>query len=217
MLRFAQLRPLLISGSVLLLLPACRDEAIASYRVPKAKDPAPAPLAATASPHASTAAVPPPAAPGAGMADTAVATATGAALTWIAPSAWQPKAASAMRKGSYTVGEGAATAELAITAFPGDVGGEVANVNRWRGQVGLAPLPDADTAAAVTRLEVNGLKIAVLDAGGAAGNATRLVGAMVPFGGSTWFFKLLGPDAVVAKEKPAFLAFLQTVRPAPTP
>ena len=38
-------------------------------------------------------------------------------------------------------------------------------------------------------------------------------GAIVPLNGETWFFKLLGPDALVAQQKPAFLEFLRTVRP----
>ena len=37
-----------------------------------------------------------------------------------------------MRRGSYAVGADEKTAaDLAITAFPGDVGGDLANVNRW--------------------------------------------------------------------------------------
>ncbi len=197
-----------------LLLTACGDDDIVAYRVPKSQDPAPPATAAAASPHASPVAVPGSAADGAKPADTTVATATGAALTWTAPSHWQPKAGSAMRKGSYAiVGDGGATADLAITAFPGDVGGEAANVNRWRGQLGLAPLAEAQLSGAVLRLEANGLKLAVVDVSGSAnGAATRLLGAMVPFGGATWFFKLVGPEAVVANERPAFLEFLKTVR-----
>lgn len=197
---------------VLLALTACRDDEIVAYRVPKPKDPAPAAPAAAASPHAAPIAAATPAAPGAGMAGTTVATATGAALTWSAPAHWEAKAGSAMRKGTYLItGDAGATAELAITAFPGDVGGEAANVNRWRGQVGLPPLADAATAASLIRLEANGLKLAVVDA---AGPSSHLLGAMVPFDGGIWFFKLVGPDALIAREKAAFLQFLQTVRPA---
>jgi hypothetical protein len=154
------------------------------------------------------------------MAATPVATATGAALTWTAPARWQAKPASSMRRGSYTLaGEGTATADLAITAFPGDVGGEVANVNRWRGQLSLPPLPEAQAAPTLTRLTVGPLKLAVVELTGTAnGGPARLLGAMVPFGDATWFFKLMGPDTLVAQEKSAFLAFLQTVQPAaPTP
>ena len=38
-----------------------------------------------------------------------------------------------------------------------------------------------------------------------------MLGVMVPHGGATWFYKLTGPAALVAGEKPAFLAFVQTL------
>lgn len=150
------------------------------------------------------------------MANTAVPTASGADLTWTAPSHWQSKAGSSMRKGTFVItGEGGATAELAITAFPGDVGGEVANVNRWRGQIQLAAVSATDAGAALTRLSVNGLNIAVLDIANPNLNPpVRMLGGMVPFTGATWFFKLTGPDTLVAKEKTAFLEFMKTVKAA---
>lgn len=210
-----------------LFLAGCGDSEIVAYRVPKsAAAPAPSPASETAAvenPHAApmTAApnTPPPMGGGA-VPNATFATAEGPSLTWTPLAGWQPKTGSATRKGSYAIaGEGGATADLAITAFPGDVGGEVANVNRWRGQVQLAPLSDSDAAAALARLDVNGLKIAILDVASAEGaDRVRMIGAMIPFGGSTWFFKLLGPDALVAAQKPAFLEFLKTVKPAaPTP
>jgi hypothetical protein len=151
------------------------------------------------------------------MAGTPVATAAGASLAWTAPAHWQPKAGSAMRKGTYAItGDGGAAAELAITAFPGDVGGEVANVNRWRGQLQLTPIAERDVAGAVTRLSANGLAITVLDVTNPSLTPpAHMIGAMVPYDGSTWFFKLTGSDALVAREKPAFLEFVQSIKPAP--
>ena len=40
----------------------------------------------------------------------------------------------------------------------------------------------------------------------------QLIAASVPRGGNTWFYKLMGDEAVVAREKEAFLKFVQTVR-----
>lgn len=200
-----RLAPLLLAS--LALLAACRDAKVASYRVPKEQ---PEPL-----PPILTGEVPAASGAGAAMASTAVPTAAGTGLTWTAPDHWKPKPASAMRKGSYAVpGTGGADADLSITAFPGDVGGELANINRWRGQLELPPLAEADLAAAVTRLDQNGLSFVVVDfANPQSAKSQRIVGALVPFDGATWFFKLMGPDALVAREKPVFLAFLQTVRP----
>jgi hypothetical protein len=150
------------------------------------------------------------------MANTAVPTASGADLAWTAPSHWQAKAGSSMRKGTYMLsGEGGATAELAITAFPGDVGGEVANVNRWRGQIQLPAVSAAEVGAALTRFTASGLNIAVLDIANPSANPpVRILGGMVPYAGSTWFFKLTGADVLVAREKAAFMEFMKTVKPA---
>ena len=191
---------LAVAASLCLTAAGCRDREITTYRAPKEKS---APPPAAAAPAGTDAA--------GTMANTAVPTADGANLTWTAPAHWQPKAASAMRKGSYTVPAGASAGDLAITAFPGDVGGEVANPNRWRGQLQLPPASEADLA--LTRFEQDGLKFAVVDFDN---GQQRLLGAIVPFRGTTWFFKLTGPAAPMAEEKPAFLAFLKTVK-APSP
>jgi hypothetical protein len=205
----------------------CRDPKVTNYRVPKeaaAELPASAPVRAPAAPvdatmptdatHAGLAAGAAAPASGAMPNTPGLQTASGNELSWTAPAAWQPKPASMMRKATYTVpADGGATGELAISAFPGDVGGEPANVNRWRGQVGLEPLSDAAAVAAIARVEANGLKIGVVDLPGASG---RLLGAMVPYAGATWFFKLTGPDAAVGAAKPAFLEFLRTLKPAAT-
>ncbi|MGD1030435.1 MAG: hypothetical protein ABSA05_04780 [Opitutaceae bacterium] len=133
---------------------------------------------------------------------------TSASLVWQAPADWQSKPGNAMRKGSYAAG----AAEVAITAFPGDVGGVLANVNRWRGQVGLDPIDDAGLAQATQSLDSNGLHFVVADAGPASKGGQRILAALLPWQGSTWFFKLSGPDDAVAQAKPAFLSFLRTVK-----
>jgi hypothetical protein len=183
-----------------LFLGACRKAEVAAYRVPKEKEPEPSAAAA----------------PAGSMAATAVPTAEGPALTWTAPSTWKPKPASAMRKGSYAVpGEAGVEADLSITSFGGDVGGELANLNRWRGQIGLPPVAEADLAAAVTRREFNGLNFGFVDLSGTGASPQRLLGAWTAFGGATWFFKLgPAPAPLVEKEKIHFLDFLASVKPA---
>jgi len=199
-----------------LLLTACREPKVEVYQIPKEPAAAPAQAAAAESPH--------PGMPGAdSMAGATVATADGPSLVWTAPDAWRTKPGSSMRKGSYAIGaEGGPLADLAITAFPGDVGGDLANVNRWRSQLQMPPVTAAELPGLLMPMEANGLKMQVTDlAGGPADDPQRMLGAIVPFDGATWFFKLVGPDALVAREKPAFLAMLATVRvsaaaPAPS-
>lgn len=199
------------------LLVSCRKAEIQSYRVPKETAAQSSEAASPASPHPAMASAPAaPAAGGSAMAATPVATASGVDLTWTAPAHWTAKPASAMRKGSFAVKVDGAEADLSITAFPGTVGGDLANLNRWRGQVQLPPVAESDLASAAQRIERNGLKMTVVDIVGAGANAQRILGAMIPHGGSTWFVKLgPAPDALVAKEKAAFLAFLDTIKAPP--
>jgi len=211
-------RPLLSSLLLASLLTSgCKDRQITAYRAPK--DPAPAVMAPAAASQGLPADHPPiggqtnPAAAPAGMAGTAVPTAGGSDLTWSAPDNWTPKAGSAMRKGSYAIKRDGAEADLSITAFPGDTGGLHPNLNRWRGQLGLPPATPSELDASLQHLDGQGLHFEVIDLVGTTGTPpNRLLGAIANFNGNSWFFKLTGPDSLVAAEKPAFLAFLQTVK-----
>jgi hypothetical protein len=148
----------------------------------------------------------PPPSSGAGMDSMPVQAESGASLAWAAPTDWQNQPGNAMRKGSYAAPGGA---EVAITAFPGEVGGVLANVNRWRGQAGLPPVDDAGLGQATTPIDANGLHFLLVDA---EGGSTPIVAALLPWNGGTWFFKLTGSAEAVAQAKPAFLDFLKTVR-----
>jgi len=82
----------------------------------------------------------------------------------------------------------------------------------------LPPLDEAGLPGAVASRSQNGLQFLVVDfAGGPAGGPQRILGAIVPFADSTWFFKLTGPDTLVARSKADFLSFLQSIKPAAQP
>ena len=230
-------RFVLIAISVLALA-ACRKSEVSSYRIPKEAAPAqpamsmpavansaapaatdstgPLPSGHPAIPDATTSSGPlPPGHPAIPDAATASAPAALSVLTWAAPAEWQAKALTVMRRGSFTIrSESDATADLSIIAFPGAAGGLVENLNRWRGQVGLATLDAAQVTAQTTVVKpAAGLEFTVADlAAEGSGPRQRLLGAIANYGGETWFFKLIGPDALVARTKPAFLAFLNTVK-----
>ncbi len=225
---FCRLFPIPIAA-LLLSVVGCRDPQIATYRVPKEAPPPAAVNAQSADPHAglgippvSASATPSESSPSmpTDMASTPVPTATGGDLTWTAPANWQSRPPSAMRKGTFIIPGAAAgeQAELAITAFPGDVGGNLANLNRWRQQLQLAPIAASELGSALNHIHVGDLHIDIAELLGPSPTdgkpRQRVLGAIVPNNGATWFFKLTGPDALVAREKNAFLAFIQTIQPA---
>lgn len=144
--------------------------------------------------------------------------ATGLPIAWAAPDNWVAKPLGAMRRGSFTVkSDAGGEADCSVIVLGAAANPLLDNVNRWRGQVALPPLGAAQLPAETTTLETHGLRIAVVDlAGTQPGSATpaRILGGILYLGEEAWFFKLSGPDAVVAAEKPAFLQFLRTVRPS---
>jgi hypothetical protein len=148
----------------------------------------------------------PPAATDPGLGAIPVQTERGESLLWTAPAAWKTQVGRAMRKASFATEGGA---EVAITAFPGDVGGVLANVNRWREQAGLEPVDPAGLGQATSSFDSNGLHFIVTDA---SAGPRPIIAALAPWNGGTWFFKLTGPSEAVTRDKPAFLSFLKTVR-----
>lgn len=178
----------------LLLFAGCRDREVRSYRVPKEQPGTPALADAPGAPAA--------AAP---------------ALTWTAPAEWTEQPAGGFRRGSFTLpGAEGADADFSIIAFPGDAGGLVENLNRWRGQIGLPAFTEEEAQAALEHVDgAAGLHFHVVDfTGTVSGAPVRILGAVLPYGNESWFFKVMGPEPTVAAARPAFLQFLQTVKPA---
>ena len=126
------------------------------------------------------------------------------------PAGWTVGPANAMRKATFVLaGPNGAKAELAVTVFPGNVGGTTANVNRWRGQLGLSAAGEQEIAASARATKVGaatGQRFLLTSADGA--RSTDAV--QVAKDGSTWFFKLSGDAAVVAAGAEAFSRFLSS-------
>ena len=131
-----------------------------------------------------------------------------------APENWKTKPPGPMIASAYNVEDAGGAAEVTISKFPGEVGGMVANVQRWRGQLGLSPGSAEEARNSAEMIEVAGKKDSyMVDLKGKnarTGKDARMVAIGVPFQGETWFFKLMGDDAVVAKEKNKFIQFVKS-------
>lgn len=149
-----------------------------------------------------------------------------ATVHWPAPEGWEKQPASGFRKGSFIVrGAGGETADISIISFPQEAGGLLANLNRWRDQLKLAPI--SDVAKAGSPMAVGGRDLFFVDlvseqALAPDGSKTRILGGVFPVDGETWFFKMMGPDALVESQRAQFKKFLQGVhlteaREAPAP
>jgi hypothetical protein len=159
-----------------------------------------------------------------GMASAPVAAATpapasaspGGALqrpSWTVPNGWQETPPGQMQIGRFTVSGDAGKLEITIAAFPGDVGGVAANVNRWRRQIALEPVADDAAVKSLTPLDVPGGTAMLADMSNQRdGRRMRLIGVIWSRGDHTWFYKLTGDDALAERERAAFLEFVQSVR-----
>jgi len=178
-----------------LLLTGCQKDEVHAYRVPKEVPPPSSTVETAAS-------------------DPAASAQSG--LTWQAPSHWEELPANGVRRGSFnaTNADGD-TADISLIAFPGDVGGLAANLNRWRTQVGLDPLPEAEVQATIEHQDTPYFHLDFVNyLGEADGVPTRVAGAITSHGGESWFFKIIGPASIVDAELGAFREFLLTIAPS---
>jgi hypothetical protein len=111
------------------------------------------------------------------------------------------------------VAEGGREAELSALSLPGDGGGVLANVVRWRRQLGLRPANEEEVRKDIRTLRVAGAEASYVDlVGTGPGTPQRTLGAVIRHGDATWFFTLKGPADLVGKQQAAFEAFIQSIR-----
>ena len=179
----------------LAILAGCGRNDIQVYRV--AKEASPAPPAALPSGHPDT---------------SGAATPT---LKYKLPPGWQEVAPGEMRVASFRVpGEGGKLADVSVIPLPGLAGGDLDNVNRWRGQVGLKGVSQDELLKLAQAIEIDGKPGQLYEQAGenpGSGDKSRILAAITRREGAAWFFKMTGDDGLVAQQKTAFIAFLQSV------
>ena len=124
------------------------------------------------------------------------------------PSGWKAVAAGPMRLAQYSVFDGGI--DVSVTTLPGDAGGALSNINRWRGQLQLAPLSEPAGQSAITARQLGNYRydyVRFMSRDGKKG----VIGAIARIGNDTWFFKATGPQDQLVKMTSQFDAFLASV------
>ncbi|TAL01432.1 MAG: hypothetical protein EPO07_08410 [Verrucomicrobia bacterium] len=157
----------------------------------------------------------------AGHPDMNAATATQAPLTWQTPAGWTAVKPGELRVASFSIkDEGGKQADVSVIPLSGMAGGDFANVNRWRSQVGLPAITAAELKKLASNVEVSGEPADLYEFSGtnpSSGDKTRILAAVQHRDRTAWFFKMTGDDAVVEKQKEAFIAFLKSAKFAAPP
>src|SRR6266581_5337459 len=131
-------------------------------------------------------------------------------IKWETPEGWTEVPPSSMRYASFSASaENGDKIDISVVTFAGDGGSDADNVNRWRGQIGLAPIDANAVASQITAVKTADATFSTTDIVGAK---ARTIAAWTHHDGRVWFFKATGPSAAVEKEKPNFVKFIESVR-----
>jgi hypothetical protein len=194
------------AAALLAALPGCSQDDVTRARVPKVASSAIPPGAGPGGmPVAGI-----PGAPGGGVEAPPVPQG-GSALAWTLPKGWTETGASAMRYATLKPPlEG--KIDVSVVVLPGPAGGELANVNRWRNQIGLPPIDEAALGAARKATRSNAGPVSVYDFTSDGQTKSRMIAGLLSVGGSTWFVKMVGDAGPVGAAKPDFTRLLESLR-----
>lgn len=193
----------LVGAVVAFGLLGCKKPEIRVYTVPRDSTPPPASTtpASTAAPATPAPAPTPQVPPGAPPSPAP------SQFKWTVPAGWTEAKPGPMQQARFAVPEKeGAQAEVAVSVFPSDTGGTLANVNRWRAQLGLPPVDESGLANLVAPLSAAPNAVLV----DLSNDTKRMLAAIVPRDGIWWFYKMTGGAPAVAGAREAFIAFVSS-------
>jgi len=134
-------------------------------------------------------------------------------LQWTTPEGWEETPGSGMRIVTFMV-QGQ---ECTILTFPGDVGGDEANIRRWLGQLGISA---SDTAIKnfvsnpVRFITDGGFECRFFDYMNLipADSPKSVLAGIIPVGEHTAFVKLMGDATILKEQRSAFEALCKSIR-----
>jgi hypothetical protein len=144
-------------------------------------------------------------------------------ISWTLPDAWKPaRFDRKLQHAGFAAGNEDDPVSITVSFLFTDAPSArdlVMNVNRWRKQLELTPLPPKDVPTAVKTIETAGSPLQVVDLV-KEDNTRRTLAYIAPHADRVWFFKATGSPAAVEAVKPPFEAFVKSAKyltPAATP
>jgi len=139
-------------------------------------------------------------------------------LNWKTPDGWARAERSQMRPVNLAFGPNG-EGECYLSILPGGAGGVLANVNRWRKQMGQADLTETDLEQLPKKI-LMGIQGVFVEVDGEYTNvgATeakpdhRLIGIVATLGDAGLFVKMVGPKALVEANTAAFDEFVASLK-----
>lgn len=136
-------------------------------------------------------------------------------IDYTVPDRWTEQPGDGMRTAAFSFDGDSGAGQVTLIVLPGQAGGPAANINRWRGQVGLEPLPEQaalESATAITVDGQSGLLVDLAQTEPTDSSARRIIAAIVPHGGSTLFVKMTGPADLLETNRDALKRLLGSLQ-----
>jgi hypothetical protein len=137
-------------------------------------------------------------------------------LRYTVPDGWKElPVQGGFRVASFEIVAGGQRADVSVSPLSGTAGGLLANINRWRDQIGLPAIDEAQLRQQLRSIEVAGVAARYIELVGpdSAGSSRQaILGAILERGEQTWFFKMTGPADLIGQQTAAFESFVRSVQ-----
>ena len=90
-------------------------------------------------------------------------------VEWVVPDGWRKEPNRQGREATFRMGPKDDPAELTVVALGAQAGSLLANVNRWRGQIGLKAMDEGSLEKVTQPLDINGVKATRVNLSGPGG------------------------------------------------
>ena len=124
----------------------------------------------------------------------------GPTLEWSTPTGWREVAPTQLRNPNFILDDDQA-AQCYVTTLSG--GGQLININRWRGQMGLEPISDAELGG-LEKIDVLGQNVALLDLkgtyrsmSGSPKEGYQLIGCVAQLADRSISVLMVGPASII--------------------
>ena len=119
-----------------------------------------------------------------------------------------------MRKAAFVIQDGDRKVEVTAIDLVARGGELLPNVNRWRGQIQLGEIDQAELDKSLRHIQVDDVEGDYVELVGPEGTESRqaILAVVALQGGKAWFFKLWGDAELAQQEKDRFEQFVKSVR-----
>lgn len=129
-------------------------------------------------------------------------------LKYEVPAGWQEEPASGFRKASFKIHADGETGDVSVSDLAAAAGDLLPNVNRWRGQVGLEPMTQAEVEKQAETMDVGTRQGQYIEM---IGDEKATLGVIVTTDDRAWFIKLTGEKKLVERQRENFKAFVHSL------